>query len=208
MTIAKLSLHSPFSNSRMGTADPTWRICSTMVCLWRVVRNGCSSAASKANPAFRSKNPLVTECICTVFSIGHRPGFVSYVVVRGAFWKGEKTFGIFHRQRKTAAFNKWKKLFGMFIISSIHSPIFFFFYVCLSLYLSVRLLVYLLISQPFCQSDWLAFSQYASMYLFITVFILTDEIFWYIFKVRLLFFSVIIVRRKLCLIVPLTVYDR
>ena len=87
--IAKFSFHNPFSNSRMGTTDPAWSICSAVVCLWRVVRNGCSSAASKANPTFRSKNSSVTACIFTLYLIGHRPGWVVYRFVRGAFWKEE-----------------------------------------------------------------------------------------------------------------------
>ena len=102
--------------------------------------------------------------------------------------KGRDTF-IFHRQHETADFNKWKRLCGMIIISSIHPPIFFFLYVCLCLCLSVRLLVYLLNSQPFCQSEWLAVLQYASMYLFITVFILTNEIFGTISRSDYYFFS-------------------
>ena len=89
IAIAKLSFHNPFSNSRMGTTDPAWSMCSAVVCLWRVVRNGCSSVASKANPTFRSKNSFVTECILTLYFIGHRSGLVVYGFVAGAFWKEE-----------------------------------------------------------------------------------------------------------------------
>ena len=102
----------------MGTTDPTWRICSAVVCLWRVVRNDCSSAASKANPAFRGKNSFVTECKFTVCFIGHRPGWVVYGAVRSAFCKEEKhesfinsagTYNCWFHQSFWAK-TKWKNL--------------------------------------------------------------------------------------------------
>ena len=165
MTIAKLSLHSPFSNSRMGTADPTWRICSTMVCLWRVVRNGCSSAASKANPAFRSKNSFVTECMWALYFIGHRPGLFVYDFVKGAFWKEETHSSYTDNVKPPISTSERHYLVWL----SFHRSILPYFsscvYVCLYVYQFACSFIYEIVSHFLRVTDWLPLNMHICIFL-------------------------------------------